>query len=68
MSDAAERTTPVANDYNEHNRTFEIFVATDQMGHRVDRGDPDFDGDFLALGHFAPMWRRCPPKSAVALL
>ncbi|MFN3227370.1 MAG: aa3-type cytochrome c oxidase subunit IV [Hyphomicrobiales bacterium] len=32
MSDAAERTTPVANDYNEHNRTFEIFVALIKWG------------------------------------
>ncbi|MBO6676438.1 MAG: aa3-type cytochrome c oxidase subunit IV [Rhizobiales bacterium] len=32
MSDAAERTTPVANDYNEHNRTFEIFIALIKWG------------------------------------
>jgi hypothetical protein len=32
MSDAAERTTPVANDYNEHNRTFEIFTQLIKWG------------------------------------
>ncbi|WP_375573676.1 aa3-type cytochrome c oxidase subunit IV [Ahrensia marina] len=32
MSDAAEKTTPVANDYNEHNRTFEIFIQLLKWG------------------------------------
>jgi hypothetical protein len=32
MSDAAERTTPVANDYNEHNRTFEVFINLTKWG------------------------------------
>lgn len=32
MSDAAENTTPVANDYNEHNRTFEIFIQLLKWG------------------------------------
>lgn len=32
MADAAESTTPVSNDYNEHNRTFEIFVKLLKWG------------------------------------
>jgi len=32
VSDAAENTTPVANDYNEHNRTFEIFTKLLKWG------------------------------------
>jgi hypothetical protein len=32
VSDAAEKTTPVANDYNEHNRTFEIFIQLLKWG------------------------------------
>ncbi|MEO0385683.1 MAG: aa3-type cytochrome c oxidase subunit IV [Pseudomonadota bacterium] len=32
MSDAAESTTPVSNDYNEHNRTFEIFTKLLKWG------------------------------------
>lgn len=32
MSDAAETPTPIANDYNEHNRTFDIFVNLVKWG------------------------------------
>jgi hypothetical protein len=32
MSEAAESATPVANDYNEHNRTFEIFTQLIKWG------------------------------------
>ena len=32
MADATESTTPVANDYNEHNRTFEIFIKLLKWG------------------------------------
>ncbi len=32
MSEAAERTTPSANDYNEHNRTFDIFTGLVKWG------------------------------------
>jgi hypothetical protein len=32
MSEAAKSAAPVANDYNEHNRTFEIFINLIKWG------------------------------------
>jgi hypothetical protein len=32
MSDATQSKTPVSNDYNEHNRTFEIFTSLIKWG------------------------------------
>lgn len=32
MADAAEKDLPVANDYDEHNRTFEVFMALIKWG------------------------------------
>ncbi|MFK7793181.1 MAG: aa3-type cytochrome c oxidase subunit IV [Devosiaceae bacterium] len=32
MADASESPTPIANDYNEHNRTFDIFTTLIKWG------------------------------------
>lgn len=32
MSDAADGKAPASNDYNEHNRTFEIFIKLSKWG------------------------------------